>query len=146
MANSAVLAAALPAFACGSTCARRAARTANSAPTKKALVANSTTSQTIPHQSLAIGRPVVGGVTGVGCGAIIAAGAVGRSADLPRYEAQAIDPQAVHPQHRQGSRVQLDGVTAFGNLAELGHHEATDGVVILVLVDDQADSLLHLIE
>ena len=48
IAHSAVFAARLPASASGSICERRAEMTANSAPTKKALTASSTTSQTSP--------------------------------------------------------------------------------------------------
>ena len=57
IAHRAVFAERDPASARGSICERRAEMTANSAPTKKALMTSSTTSQTSPHQSEALMRP-----------------------------------------------------------------------------------------
>ena len=57
IAYSAVLAAREPFSASGSICERRAEMTANSAPTKKALNASSTTSHAIPAQSLIGAHP-----------------------------------------------------------------------------------------
>ena len=57
IAHSAVFALRLPCSASGSICDRRAEMTANSAPTKKALAASSTNSQTMPAQSLIVPPP-----------------------------------------------------------------------------------------
>ena len=57
IAHSVVRAARLPPSASGSTCERRAVTTANSAPTKKAFAASSTTSQTRPGTTSLIAPP-----------------------------------------------------------------------------------------
>src|SRR5680860_1442888 len=138
-------AAPLPALALGSTWALRAAKMANSAATKKALAASNSSNQTIPHQSLATGvRPVF---RSLGRRAVVQLGLrLCFPGVVGGHEAHAVDPQAVHAQHRERASRHAHAVSALRNLAELGHDVAADGVVVLVLVDHEADALGDLVE
>ena len=124
IAYSEVCAAVLPASARGSICDRRAEMTANSAPTKKAFKASSTTRAISPGAySPIVGLPsraspsqlvddhVVLALTGLGLG---------------RREAQPVDPVAVDPLDPERALVDLDLVAHLGDPVELVGDEAGD--------------------
>src|SRR4051812_29362337 len=89
--------------------------TANSAPTKKALKASSTTSHAMPAQSLI---------------ALTRLGALGH-----RHggEAHAIDAPAVHALHGQGPVLDAHLVAGCGHALEHAHDVSADGVVDVAL-------------
>ena len=144
IARSVVRAAREPSWARGSIWLRRAASRANSAPTKNALRASRTTARH-DAEEVAVHRP--------------ASSAGGRSGlDGDETQVDAVDPQAVHPLDGQGHQPlarlvgvgavghrDLDAVARLGDLAELAHDQAGDGVVVLVVGQLDVGGVLDLV-
>src|ERR1700737_2093621 len=139
----------LPCSARASSRSRRAEINANSAPTKNALAARSSTVRTTlkksPISILASSRRRSSDV----------AFFVAASAQLRQF--QLIDPATVHPQHRgqpahrvlgrcvRIERRQLDRLAFFGNVAELLQHQTTDGLVF-AFGSPESGSFGHLVD
>src|SRR6267378_4189185 len=139
----------LPCSARASSRSRRAEINANSAPTKNALAARSSTVRTTlkksPINILASSRTRSSDVVFF----------VAASAQLRQF--QLIDPATVHPQHRgqpahrvlgrcvRIERRQLDRLAFFGNVAELLQHQTTDGLVF-AFGSPESGSFGHLVD
>ena len=131
IAPSAVRAERRPSSASGSTCERRAEMTANSAATKNALTASSSTSQTSPAQSFTAPPS-----------------RDGRGLDLDgriRAEAQPVDPPAVEAQHLERALLGADAVAHLRQPAELADDEAGDGLVQAALGHAHAGLVAQLV-
>src|SRR6056300_999828 len=96
-----------PSSALGSICALRAEMTANSLPTKKALITKRTTSQTRPIRSFAIGHL--------------------------RRVLDAVYAPAIHADNSKLPGWKFNQIALLGDLSKLCHNKAGHGVVVLVI-------------